>query len=182
MFHLHQTGPPESTPIGIGVCAIPYNHSEFVTIGGVMSDDSVHGLVYRWKPNDTFAILDPSINSCFFTIFPSPPDTGLIIVYPTPQFLVWAWACLGLIETQCVELVTYAFLAPRLGWKVPPETKCSKNSQGPHNWGATIYHVSGTLHQERKSSLDILVIQYNLWYSWGRPSWWEIAPLVITAP
>ena len=47
VFHLHQTGPPESTPIGIGVCAIPYNHSEFVTIGGVMSDDSVHGLVYR---------------------------------------------------------------------------------------------------------------------------------------
>ena len=47
MFHLHQKGPPESTPIGIGVCAVAYNHSEFVTIGGVMSDDSVHGLVYR---------------------------------------------------------------------------------------------------------------------------------------
>ena len=95
VFHLHQTGPPRSKPIGIGVCAIAYNHSEFVTIGGIMSDDSVHGLVYRWKSNDTFTILNPSINSCIFIFFPSPPDTGLIIVYPTLEFLVWACFHIG---------------------------------------------------------------------------------------
>ena len=129
VFHLHQTGPPQSNPIGIGVCAIAYNHSEFVTIGGIMSDDSVHGLVYRWNSNDTFTILNPSINSCIFTFFPSPPDTGLIIVYPTLEFLVWA--CFGLIETQCVELVRDAFLAPHLGWKVPHPKRNIKNPWDP---------------------------------------------------
>ena len=118
VFHLHQTGPPRSKPIGIGVCAIAYNHSEFVTIGGMMSDDSVHGLVYRWKPNDTFTILEASINSCIFTIFPSPPSSS------TLEFLVWV--CLGLNETQCVESGRDAFLAPHLGWQVPLKRNVKK--------------------------------------------------------
>ena len=70
------------------------------------------------RPNDTFTILEASINSCIFTIFPSPPSSS------TLEFLVWV--CLGLNETQCVESGRDAFLAPHLGWQVPLKRNVKK--------------------------------------------------------